>query len=364
MALALLPAGVAAQETDARTTNPPCDGDYDSMFDDIEGSAHENEVLCMADLGLTEGTNASNGESYAPRREVTRAQMASFVARFIEAYNDEELEEGDDDRFDDVDPSFEHAENINKLANIDLVEGTNRSGGDEYDPQSGVTRAQMASFIRRALSFVDDGEVNPLSEPPESDDDYFSDDDGSIHEDNINAIADVGIVEGFEDGDYRPGANVFRDQMASFVMRAFNYAIAEDLGVQPDEVVTFEGIELSWFDEVSTPAGEPFGEDDVFAVGDAGAPGQNGADGSADVTVDTSDNSVTFEVEFSEVEGPFGDAPGLHIHEGARDENGPVVVFLATGEELDTAEDGVVSGTVEVDRDDLDVRDIIDDPES
>jgi hypothetical protein len=221
----MLPAGATAQEADARTTNPPCDGDYDSDFDDIEGSVHEEQIRCMADEGLTEGTGASGGDSYAPRRDVTRAQMASFIARFIERYADRELPAGDADRFDDVDDDVVHADNIDKLAAIGIVEGTARSDGDEFAPQDGITRAQMASMIRRSLSFLDDGQVAPLSAPPASDEDVFDDVDGSVHEDNINALAGVGIVQGFPDGSYRPGDNVLRGQMASFVMRSFNFTL-------------------------------------------------------------------------------------------------------------------------------------------
>ena len=363
LALAMLPAGVAAQETSQRITDPPCDGAYDSSFDDIDGSAHEEQVLCMADEGLTEGTGASDGASYAPRREVTRAQMASFIARFIERYADRELPAGDPNRFDDVPSDFIHAENITKLAAIGIVEGTSASDGQSYAPQAGITRAQMASLIRRSLSFLDNGEVNPLSEPPGTSNDFFEDDDGSVHEDNINALADVGIVAGFRDGTYRPGENVLRDQMASFVMRGFNFALGEDLGADraPQQL---ENIELSWFDEVSTEPGEAFGDADVFATGDAGAAGDNGAEGVADLDIDPLFNTVTYRVAYEEVAGPFGAAPGLHVHAGDRDENGPVVVFLATGDELDDrADDGEISGTVAVDREEFAVNDLLTDPE-
>jgi hypothetical protein len=364
LALATLPAGVAAQETSQRITDPPCDGAYDSTFDDIDGSAHEEQVLCMANEGLTEGTRASDGESYAPRREVTRAQMASFIARFIERYADRELPAGDPDRFDDVPSDFVHADNITKLAALGVVEGTSASDGQSYAPQAGITRAQMASLIRRALSFLDDGQVNPLSAPPATADDFFGDDDGSVHENNINALADVGIVAGFRDGTYRPAENVLRDQMASFVMRGFNFALVEDLGADraPQQL---ENIELSWFDEVSTEPGETFDEDDVFATGDAGAAGDNGAEGVADLDIDPLFNTVTYRVAYDEVTGPFGAAPGLHVHAGHRDENGPVVVFLATGDELDAhADDGEITGTVAVDRAEFDVNDLLTDPES
>ena len=67
----------------------------------------------------------------------------------------------------------------------------------------------MASFLARALDL------------PPSVKDWFSDDDGSTHEDNINKIADDGVTLGCDaEGHYRPGDNVRRDQMASLLGRA------------------------------------------------------------------------------------------------------------------------------------------------
>lgn len=230
MIMAMVP-GVASAQTqpDAIDTSVIC-GDVDANFNDIRGSAHEYNIRCMADFGLTEGTRASGGASYAPRQDVTRGQMASFIARFIEDYTGEDLPEGESDRFDDVPATgYVHGSNIQNLAEIGVVEGTNASGGQSYAPNAAVTRAQMASFIRRSLSYVENGEVTPLSAPPAGVD-AFPDDDGSVHEANINAIAGVRIVQGFDDGDYRPQALVKRDQMASFVMRAYAWAESEGLG--------------------------------------------------------------------------------------------------------------------------------------
>lgn len=226
--VALLPAGAASAQTapDARDTSEVCDGDYDTNFDDIAGSVHEDLVRCMADLGLTDGTAASNGRSYAPRNAVTRAQMASFIARFIEAATGESLPSGPS-RFDDVDSGFVHARNINALAQIGVTEGTASSGGDSFAPQAPVQRAQMASFIRRGLSYIATGDARPETTPAASSQDFFRDDDGSVHEANINSLTAAGIVQGFGDGTYRPGNSVFRDQMASFVMRSFAFIVDE-----------------------------------------------------------------------------------------------------------------------------------------
>ena len=50
--------------------------------------------------------------------------------------------------------------------------------------------------------------------------DWFPDDNGNVHESNINKIADDGVTLGCGGGFYCPSANVSRDQMASFIGRA------------------------------------------------------------------------------------------------------------------------------------------------
>jgi hypothetical protein len=244
LALTAMPAtGAQAQDAEPRGTDRICDGEPVSDFDDIDGSAHEDNIRCMADRGLTEGTNASGGESYAPRTGVTRDQMASFIARFIEDYTGEDLEEGDDDRFDDVGTESTHASNINKLANIDVVEGTRASDGQSYAPRAQVTRDQMAAFIRRALSWLDDGDARNDSAPEPSDTSWFDDTEGSVHEPDIDAIAAERIVAGFGDGEYRPRDVVFRDQMASFVMRAYDFALEAGLD-GPDDTPPSDGVAI------------------------------------------------------------------------------------------------------------------------
>jgi hypothetical protein len=315
---------------------------YDrDRFDDTRGSAHERNVLCMADYGLTEGQRG--GESFGPRRDVNRGQMASFIARFIEDYLGEELDEGGG--FRDVPNGYVHAENINKLQAIGVTEGTRRSSGREFAPLADVTRAQMASFVSRALTFLEDGHGRPETVPPRTAEDYYVDHEGSVHRHNIDSLAWGGIASGFADGTYRPERPVKRDQMASYVMRAYGYAVYWGLGFDFEVVMT-------WEEEVT----------------DAGVPGQGqpGAEGYALLAVDEDANSLMVMVDYSEVAGPFAGAPGSHIHEAARGTNGPVVVTLATGEELDEG-DGFWWATVEVPTTGpgaFDVSDLFDDPGS
>ena len=251
MVMALLPAGtVAAADTpDVRDTDNICPSDdptdYDSSFADVGSGPHWVNIVCMADAGITEGV-APDGTNYAPRRQVTRGQMASFIVRFIEDATDADMPTGDPERFDDVpatDAQYVHATNIHKLAEADIVRGTAASEGDEYAPQRPVNRMQMGTFIRHALSWMDDGDARNASSPPAATTDWFPDPSAPEHEDNVDAIAEVGIVEGFEDGTYGPTRSVLRDQMASFVMRAYDYALEAE-----DEELVPVGLYKLWLD--------------------------------------------------------------------------------------------------------------------
>ena len=87
---------------------------------------------------------------------------------------------------------------------------TGGCGGGRFCPTATVTRAEMASFLVRALGL------------PPSGNDFFTDDEGSIHENDINALAAAGITGGCTSTRYCPTAQVTRQQMASFLVRAFD----------------------------------------------------------------------------------------------------------------------------------------------
>jgi hypothetical protein len=52
-----------------------------ATFDDISGSVHAADISALASAGVTKGCNPPDNNLYCPRNEVTREQMASFLAR-------------------------------------------------------------------------------------------------------------------------------------------------------------------------------------------------------------------------------------------------------------------------------------------
>lgn len=66
--------------------------------------------------------------------------------------------------------------------------------------------------------------LNRAFQLPPATSDFFSDDAGSIFEADINAIAQAGITQGSGAGIYSPGGLVTREEMASFLARAMGLA--------------------------------------------------------------------------------------------------------------------------------------------
>jgi spore germination protein YaaH len=164
-------------------------------FTDIAGSEFVHDIVWLAGEGITNGCGKT---TFCPRDAVTRAQMASFLVRAFD------LPRASKDYFGDDDGTT-HENNINRLAEADITTGC---GGGRFCPDEPVTRAQMASFLARALKL------------PTASHDWFRDDSGLVHEDNINRLADSGITEGCATNLFCPSVAVKRQHMAAFLHRA------------------------------------------------------------------------------------------------------------------------------------------------
>ncbi len=179
-------------------------------FTDVAAdSPHRRAIDCVAHRGIAQGTSLGR---FSPDGTVTRAQMASFVARMITAGGGS-LPASPPNAFDD-DGGSVHERAINQLAALGVVQGV---GARSYGPQRPVDRAQVATILARAVGRLG---VTLASSP----EDRFTDDTGSVHETAINQLAAEGVVAG-SNAKYQPSATTRRDQMASFVARALDLAL-------------------------------------------------------------------------------------------------------------------------------------------
>jgi hypothetical protein len=168
-------------------------------FTDDDGNVHESMIEAVAGAGVAAGCGP---RMYCPIQDVSRAQMAAFLARALD------LPPASVDHFADDDDS-PHQDAINRVAEAGIATG--RSPGS-FAPREPVQRAEMAAFLTRGF------DLGP------TDRDYFADDNGHVHEDAINRVATAGITRGCGGLDFCPLAPVHRDQMASFLGRALGLA--------------------------------------------------------------------------------------------------------------------------------------------
>ena len=164
-------------------------------FVDILSSRFISDILWVRSEGITTGCAPMR---FCPTGNVTREQMASFLVRALD------LPSTATDYFSD-DETSSHETNINRLAAAGITTGC---AVGKFCPIGNVTRAEMASFLVRALNL------------PSTATDYFSDDETSSHETNINRLAAAGITTGCAVGKFCPSGLVTREQMAAFLHRA------------------------------------------------------------------------------------------------------------------------------------------------
>ena len=120
--------------------------------------------------------------------------------------------------FTDDDASV-HADAIDAAATAGIVAGCNPPEADLFCPGRPVTRAEMATFLVRAL------ELAPTQQPAG----FVDIDPQGVHADAIDAAAAAGIVAGCNPPEadlFCPGRPVTRAEMATFLVRAFELAPA------------------------------------------------------------------------------------------------------------------------------------------
>lgn len=194
-----------------------------ASFIDIAGSPFEADIEWLATNGITAGCGAGR---FCPDAPVTRDQMAKFLVRLFN------LPASDVDAFDDDGGAHEPA--INAVAAAGITAGCAARRFCPFDP---VPRDQMTAFISRAAD---------LSGTPN---DYFLDDEASIHEFEIDRAAAAGIASGCGLHRFCPSQPVTRGQMAAFLHRSVQP------GQVPPALPGVTALPACRYDDVPAPRG-------------------------------------------------------------------------------------------------------------
>ena len=171
-----------------------------SRFDDVDAdSFHAPFIERMADLGVTEG--CGDGSVYCPDGSVTRAEMAVFFSR---AYKLPPMRPGVEyaPSFVDVASDAWYAGHVTRLAVWGITAGCGDGSG--FCPDSHTTRAQMATFLARAVGLVETPEPRASDLYTDVHPEQYEEDlhrpVGAVY-DAVNRLRALGVLEGTDCGE-------------------------------------------------------------------------------------------------------------------------------------------------------------------
>ncbi|MGA7098247.1 MAG: N-acetylmuramoyl-L-alanine amidase [Acidimicrobiia bacterium] len=115
-------------------------------FLDDDGSVHEGNIEAIYAAGITTGCNPPESNRFCPDDTVTRGQMAAFISRSLG------LPATDVDYFTDDDGTlFEGA--IDRIAQEGVTVGCNPPANDHFCPDRPMSRGEMAAMLARAFDY-------------------------------------------------------------------------------------------------------------------------------------------------------------------------------------------------------------------
>ena len=150
VAAASLASAAAASETSVQAGS--------GAFSDDDGSVHEAGLDALAARGYLEGTECGDGR-ICPSHPLKRWEMAVWLGRAL-SYG--EPDDMDESRFADVVANEWWAPHVARFGDLGVTAGC-ATEPLRYCPYGSVTRAQMASFLSRALGLVPLPSAEPLS---------------------------------------------------------------------------------------------------------------------------------------------------------------------------------------------------------
>ena len=121
-------------------------GGADGFSDVSPGGTHEPAINALAEMGVFEGTECGDG-LFCPGDPIERWVMAVWLIRVLGG----DITASGTSRFADVDATEWWSRYAEELADREITTGC-ETGPLRYCPDNPVTRAQMATFLVRAFS--------------------------------------------------------------------------------------------------------------------------------------------------------------------------------------------------------------------
>ena len=183
-----------------------CAKDY--PFSDIANSGYREWITLGYAMGIVNGYPDG---TYRPNNPVTRAQYVTMLYNMCGKPN----ASGYEVNFNDTNTiSASYMDAVKWGVAMGVINGY---GDNTFRPNKDISRAEMAAFSYRLIKLIVGGE--PTDELKA--DCSFKDSASipNVHREAVNVCANLGIIQGFSDGNFRPNATANRGQAATILVR-------------------------------------------------------------------------------------------------------------------------------------------------
>ncbi len=174
----------------------------ENKFSDLDGHWAAEDINALALAKVTEGYK---GGSFAPDKNVTRAEFCAFLIRSLSL--DEGIYKG---AFSDVSPQSWYAGVIQTVYNCGLILGTSEK---EFSPNAPITKEQMITIIMRTLNLLGKDAAKDAEMP--KDFDMVS----PYAKDALSKAVSLGLIVGDEDGFINPQKPTTRAEAITILCR-------------------------------------------------------------------------------------------------------------------------------------------------
>ena len=201
---------VPGTDTPQTGTDPVvCPSDDAPAYLDVPVSSFAyDDSRCLRELGISDA-----GDTYRPSDDMTRSEMAAFMANAYEALTGMQAPIVTDHGLTDIDGD-PNADDIARIYGLGITKGTSLG---IYSPDDHVIRSHMALFLTRLHKAVTGSEA-PAGDTPFTDIGDLS----AQEQAAIGQIYALKITTGTSQTTFDPTARVTREQMASFVARIYH----------------------------------------------------------------------------------------------------------------------------------------------
>ena len=131
-------------------------------------------------------------------------------------------------KLSDVNDSEVYYDAVNTLSVMGIINGYEDG---TFKPNQNVTRAEFTAMLMRSLKLGDTGSKSAAGLPFSDIDDNNSDINWAIP--NINTAYGKGIINGYEDGTFRPSDNVAYEEAVKMIVCTLGYGSNIDVSVTP-----------------------------------------------------------------------------------------------------------------------------------